>query len=113
MTSRPDSMLIDPTRTALQRAALLRDITRRMNSIKREVTKLLVTDDVFGMRIPNDQPRLMINASGCGAGRPGDPGFQPGNTCGGGTRGLELFVRSKYPGIKIFNLGEGEDYVRL
>jgi len=75
---RPNPLKSDPTRTKTQRRALQRDINKRFNRLKDEITKLIVTDDIFGTSLDATE-----NASSCGAGAPGSPGFQPGNTCGG------------------------------
>jgi len=46
---RPNPLKVDPTRTKMQRVQLQRDMNRRFSSLKREITKLLVDEDVFGM----------------------------------------------------------------
>jgi len=49
----PNPLRADPTRTTTLRKTYLADMTRRFKAIKRAVTELIVTDDVFGLK-----PRL-------------------------------------------------------
>lgn len=50
--NRPNLLRIDPTRTLLLRRRLEKDILQRFSRLKREITKLLVEDDVFGLSEP-------------------------------------------------------------
>lgn len=51
--SRPNPLNVDPTRTGLYQRALQREIVRRMRELQREITKLVVTEDVFGLKKPS------------------------------------------------------------
>lgn len=63
---RPDPLRTDPTRTKSQRNALIRDINGRLNWLKKEISKLLIDDDVFGMlqpKIPGFNAAVPVNHS--------------------------------------------------
>jgi SPP1 gp7 family putative phage head morphogenesis protein len=80
---RPNPLKLDPTRTKLQRDRLIKEINRRFSLLQQDVTELLVTLDVFGMREPIEPTGNVFCHTGPGGGK--DP------TCGRGGRS------SKYP----------------
>jgi hypothetical protein len=47
---RPNPLKIDPSRTKFQRDRFIREINRRFNDLKSQITYLIVTRDVFGMK---------------------------------------------------------------
>lgn len=57
---RPNPLKSDPTRTGMRREILIREMRKRFGAMKKEVTKLIVDLDIFGLRDPVS-PDLIIN----------------------------------------------------
>jgi predicted GNAT family acetyltransferase len=74
---RPNPLRADPTRTASIRRRFTAGIRGRYRRIVQALRRALLEHNVL---------QLTENASDCGAGEEGNPGFQPGNTC----RGIRL-----------------------